>query len=136
MLVVLGRAVLVHFRKPLLGAKAVVCVAALYKLLRVVEVNLLALGLNVRSVIAADERTFVVLHARLVERGNYYVHRARHLAGLVGVLYAQYELAAVLFGEKIRVKRGAQAAYMKIPRGAGCKSGANHVLSLTTFVFL
>ena len=108
--VVLGRAVLVHLFETVFGAKAIVCVAAVQKFLRIFEIDLFALRLHVRTVIAARYRTFVIRHARFVQCGNNDIDRAFDLAGLICVFYAKDKLAAVLFGEQIGVERGAQAA--------------------------
>ena len=129
-LVVFGRAAFVKRAEPFLCAEAIVRVAALYELLRVFEIYGFALRLNVRTAVAAYDRAFVVVYARFVERGNYNVHRALYFARLVGVFYAKNKLAAVLFGEKIGIQRRAQPAYMKIARGARCKSCAYHGVSL------
>ena len=54
-----------------------------------------------------------------------------YLPLLVGVLDAQYELAALAAGIEIGVQRGAQVAQVHVARGAGGKAGSDfHVVCL------
>ena len=122
MFVVLGRAVFVDFFQTLLGAEAVISVALFDQLARVFEINFSALGLNVRTVIAADVGSFVVVESRFPERTVNNLHRSVHITLEVRVLYAQNEFTAVFTRKKPCVKRGPQAPYMQITRGTGRKS--------------
>lgn len=93
-----------------LGAEAAVRAALFDQLPRVLGVEVAALGLDIRAVIAADIRTFVIGQARLTHGLVNQIDRAGHFALLIGIFDAQNELAAVLLGEQIGIQRGAQAA--------------------------
>ena len=89
--------------KLLLGAEAVVRLARFHELLGVGQVHVLALALHVGTVIATHVGTFVPLHADAFQRAVDDVHRAGHVAALIGILDAQDELSAVRFGKQIGV---------------------------------
>ena len=110
--------------KLLLGAKARVGRAALHQLHRVGQVGVAPLGLDVGAVVAAHVRALVVFQPRLTQALVDQLHRAGHLALLVGVLDAQDELAPVLLGEQVGVEGGAQSAQVQVTRRAGCEPGA------------
>ena len=109
----------------LLGAEAIVRAALFDQLLRVGQVQVLALGLNVRAAGAADVRAFVVdqtggLHGIVND-----VNGALYLALLIGILDAQDELAAVAARPEIGIQRGAQVAQMHIAGRARRKARAD-----------
>ena len=124
-----GLALLLRLRarlvQPLLGAEAVVSAAAPDQFLRVGQVEVAPLRLDVGAVLAAHVRAFVVGKAGGGQRGVDLLHRAGNFALLVGVLDAQDELAAVAAGEQIGVKRRAQAAQVQITGRAGREAGAD-----------
>ena len=119
-----GLAVSLNF---FLGAEAAVRAALFDQLPRVLGVEVAALGLDIRAVIAADIRTFVIGQACLTHGLVNQIDRAGHFALLIGIFDAQNELAAVLLGEQIGIQRGAQAAQMQIARWAGGKPCANFI---------
>ena len=118
----------------LLGAEAVVGLALCDQLLGVGQVHVLALGLDVRAVVAADVRSLVPEEAAVAQRVVDDLRCAGHEPLLVRVLDAQDELAVVLLGEEIGIERRAQAAQVQIPGGAWRESRANvHVGRLLAF---
>ncbi len=106
----------------LLGAEAVVGLALLHQLLGVGQVHALPFALNVGAVVAADVRPLVPLHADALEGAVDHVHRPGHVPGLVRVLDAQDELAAVSLGVQVGVEGAAQVPQVHVPRGAGGES--------------
>ena len=118
------RGLLPAFIQLLARTKAIIGVPGFHQLLRIGQVQILALGLNIRPIIAANVRPLVVVQARRREAGINLFHRAGHLALLVGILNAQNKRAMVAAREQVGIKRGAQAAQVQIPRGAGRKSRA------------
>ena len=124
-----GLALLLRLRarlvQPLPGAEAVVGAAAPDQFLRIGQVEVAPLRLDVGAVLAAHVRAFVVGKAGGGQRGVDLFHRAGNFALLVGVLDAQDELAAVAAGEQIGVKRRAQAAQVQITGRAGREAGAD-----------
>ena len=89
MLVVFSVAVLVgETFEPLFRAEAVIRSAEVDEFLRVLRIDLLSLALNVRSVVTADVRTFVVDKPRLAKRTVNEFDRAFDVTVLVGVLYS------------------------------------------------
>ena len=118
------RGLLPAFIQLLARTKAIIGVPGFHQLLRIGQVQILALGLNIRPIIAANVRPLVVVQSRRREAGINLFHRAGHLALLVGILDAQNKRAMVAAREQVGIKRGAQAAQVQIPRGAGRKSRA------------
>ena len=94
---------------------------AVYGVLIIIEI--LALGLNVRAVIAAHVGAFVPVHAAALQGVVNDLGRALHKALLIGILNAEDELAAVLFGKEVIIQGGSEAAEMHEARGAGGKPG-------------
>ena len=129
--VVLGCALGVNFFKAFLVAKAVVSVAAFYELLCIFKVNLLSFALNVRTVISAHVRTFVVNKPRVFQRVVNYFDSTVNITFKVCVLDAQNKLSVILLCEKISVERGAQSSYMKVAGWRRCESCTNflHIIS-------
>ena len=65
---------------------------------------------------------FVVYYPRGLERAVNDVDSSFDVAFSVRILYAQHEIAAVLFSEEVSVKAGAQVAYMHKSRRRGRES--------------
>ncbi len=121
----------------LLGAEAVIRLALAHKLLRIGQVHILALGLDVGADRAADVGAFVPVQTRELQALVDLLGRALNQALLVGILDAQDKHAVVLLGEKIGIKRRAQPAQMQITGGAGRKTRSDRhddlLLTLLTF---
>ena len=100
----------------LLGAEAIIGVAALDELLGVGHVHQLALGLHIRPVIAADIRPLIPVDAAATERLVDDLRRAFDEALLVGILNAQNEFAAHLLGVQVVIQGRPQAAQVHISR--------------------
>ena len=101
--------------------------AGFHQLPGVFGIEIPALCLNVRAVIAADIRTLVIVKAGLVHGLVDEIHGTRNLALLIRVLNAQDELAAVLAGKQIGIKRRAEAAQVEITGRAGRKACTNYI---------
>ena len=108
----------------LLGTKARIGGTALHQLHGIGQVDATPLGLDVGAVVAAHIRALVIFQASLPQALVDQLHRAGHLAFLIGVLDAQDELAPVLLGEQVGVEGGAQSAQVQIACGAGREPGA------------
>ena len=109
----------------LLGAEAVIGMAGFDQLLCIGEIGILALGLDVGTAGAADIGTFIPVKAAGAEGIVDHFGGAFHKTLLVSILNAQDELAIVLLGEEISVKRGAHAAQVHETGGAGGETGTN-----------
>src|SRR5690606_7435448 len=94
-----------------------------------------ALGLGVGPVRAADVRALVPVHAQPAPRVQDALDRALHQAGLVRVLDAHQELAAVVTRVQPRPDGGADVAPVRVARGTGGVADADgaFVRHLTTF---
>ena len=110
-----------------LGAEAVVGVPALDQLLGIGQVHVLALGLDVGAVIAADIGAFVPVDAAAPQGIVDDLGCALDIALLVGILNAQDEFAAHLLGKQVAIQGGAQSAQVHKARGGRRKSGADLV---------
>ena len=93
-----GLAVSLYF---FLGAEAAVRAALFDQLPRVLGVEVAALGLDIRAVIAADIRTFVIGQARLTHGLVNQIDRAGHFALLIGIFDAEDEISAFMFGDQV-----------------------------------
>src|SRR5262249_25559040 len=104
--------------------------ALLHKLTHRGLVALQLLRLVVRPVRAADLGALVPVEAEPLEAVEDRLERLGDIPLLVGVVDAQDELAAVLAGEEPVEQRRADAADVKVARGAGGKTSADrHVES-------
>src|SRR6202007_344814 len=90
-----------HLFEPLRRAETTEGVAVGEQLIRVLAVDRGALALARRSVRPADVRTLVPREPRPAQRFEDRAFRGERRAHLVGVLDAQQEIAAVLFGEAV-----------------------------------
>ena len=81
--------------------------------------------LEVGTVLAADPRTFVPIEAEPSQTLHDRLDRSLDLAGLVGVLDAQDELAAVPTGEQPREQGGADVANVRVAGGTRCETGSD-----------
>ncbi len=115
--------------EPFLRAEAVVGVPLSYQLLGVFPVNprLHPLGLHIGPDASVPVRTFVIVKARFLQRAVDDIHRALHIALLIGVLDPKHENAPGMPGNQIRIQSRAKISHMHLPRGTGCKSGLNHI---------
>lgn len=109
--------------QPLLGAKAAVGVAPLYKQLGVSAVEVPPLGLDVGPHGAAQVGTLVPVEAALAQGLVDDLGGALHKALLVGVLDAQDEFSPLVPGDKPGVQGGAQVADVHIAGGGGGEAG-------------
>ena len=107
--------------KLFLGAKARISRPAFHQLHSIGQVQVAALRLDVRAIIAAHIRPFVVIQAGLAKAFVDQLHRALDLAFLIGVLNA-----AVFPGEQVRIQGGTKAAKVQIARRAWGEAGADH----------
>ena len=96
--------------------EGVVGPAVAYQLVGILAVHGLAVALAVGAVGAADMHAFVKLYAQPVEGLDDVLFGTRHEACLVGVLDAQYHLAAVLAREEVVVEGCAHAPDVQWPR--------------------
>ena len=119
-----------------LVAEAVIGVAALHEALGVGEIGVAPLGLDVGTDRAADVGAFVVVKTAVAQRFINDLDRALYLAGLVGVLDAEQELAVRVAGDAPGVERRAQIAHVHIPRGARRETGADLAARDALFHFL
>ena len=81
----------------LFGAEAIIGGSFFHKLLGIRQINIFALRLDIRTVIAANIRAFVPIHAAVAQRAVNDLRRAFDIALLIGILDAQDELSAHLF---------------------------------------
>ena len=89
MLVVFSVAVFIRKRfEPFFRAETVIRPAEFDKLFGVFMINFLPFALNVRSVISADVRSFVVNKPRTLKRTVNKLYRAFNVALLIGILYS------------------------------------------------
>ena len=107
----------------LLGAKAPIGMARGDELLRIGQVQGLALALDIGTVIPADIRAFIPIHAHVLQGAVDQLRGPFHKAALVRVLDAQQKLTPVLAGEQVSIQAAAQVADMHIPRGRGGETG-------------
>ena len=97
-------------------------IARLDKLLRIGQVQILALRLDVRADRAAHVRAFVPVHAAAAQRVVNDLRRAFHKTHLIRVLNAQDEFTPVLPGKQIPIQCRAQSAQMHKARRRRRKS--------------
>ena len=119
-----------------LVAEAVIGVAALHEALGVGKIGVAPLGLHIRADRTADVGAFVVVKTAVAQRFINDLDRALYLAGLVGVLNAEQELAVRVAGDAPGVERRAQIAHVHIPRGARREAGAYLAVRDALFHFL
>ena len=113
--------------QPLLGAEAVVGFALGDELLGILLEHAHPLALDIGAHRAADVRAFVPVQARFAQGVIDDVHRAFHIAALIGILDAEDEGAVRVLGHQVGVQRGAQVANVHIAGGRGGKTGADFV---------
>ncbi len=99
-----------------------VCLARIEQLFHVSLVDVAAFALSVRAVIASERYTFVKLDAEPSERFDYVFFGSGNETVGVGVLNAEYQIAAVLTGKQIVVQCGAYSTDMQGPRRAWCEA--------------
>ena len=119
-----------------LVAEAIIGVAALHEALGVGKIGVAPLGLHIRADRTADVGAFVVVKTAVAQRFINDLDRALYLAGLVGVLNAEQELAVRVAGDAPGVERRAQIAHVHIPRGARREAGAYLAARDALFHFL
>ena len=113
MLIVGMHAVLVREAfKALFRAEAIVCSAEFNEFFGVFFVYIHTLGLNVRSIACVLVRSFVIGDAGGFKRAINHINCALNLALLVGILYAENKLSAVLARKKKCIESRAQIADM------------------------
>ena len=118
-----------------LGAEAAIGAALFDQLPSVLGVEVAALSLDIRTIFAADVRTFIIGQPGLAHGLINQIDCAGNFALLVGILNAEDELAAVLFGEQVGIQGSAQTAEMQISRRAGRKSRTNFIRhSISSFL--
>ena len=122
-----------HGLKALRGAVAVVGAPLLNELLGGVFIELQALRLVVRPIVAADIGAFVPVQLQPAQGIKDVLLRPLHLAGDVGVLDADDELAAVATGEEPVKQSRADIAHVGIAGGAGGKADSNGFFHCLTF---
>ena len=110
--------------------------AALHEALGVGKIGVAPLGLHIRADRTADVGAFVVVKTAVAQRFINDLDRALYLAGLVGVLNAEQELAVRVAGDAPGVERRAQVAHVHIPRGARREAGAYFAARDALFHFL
>ena len=115
------------------GTETIMRAAQFYQFMRVFGIQRLALRLNVRTVIAADVRPFVPVHADSFQRvvNDFFGTLDKTL--LVRIFNTENEVAAVGFGDEILVQCGSQVADVHIAGRAGGKSGSYFHNSTTYF---
>ena len=99
-----------------------VCLALVEQLAHVLLVYVAALALAVWAVVASEGHAFVELDAEPAERLYDIFLCAGHEPAGVCVFDSEHEVAAPLAGKHVVVKRGAYAADVQGPRGAGRES--------------
>ena len=87
-------------------------------------INSFALGLNIRSVIAADVRSFVPVHPNPFECGINDIRSALNIAFLVGIFNTEDKISARCLGYQILIERRSQVADVHISGRAGRESGS------------
>ena len=85
----------------LLGAKAGIGVSGFYQLEGIGQIHVLALGLDIGAVFAADIRAFIIIQSCRAQRIINQLHSARHFTLLISVFNAKDELAPVFTGKQI-----------------------------------
>ena len=85
----------------LLGAKAGIGVSGFYQLEGIGQIHILALGLDIGAVFAADIRAFIIIQSCRAQRIINQLHSARHFTLLISVFNAKDELAPVFTGKQI-----------------------------------
>ena len=109
----------------LLVAEAAIGMSARDQTLGILLIEAATLGLDIRTDGAADIWTFVVLQAALRHGLIDHIDSALNETALIGVLNPKDKLAAVMAGNQIRIKRGAQIADVHVARGARRKTRAH-----------
>ena len=111
-------------RQPLCRAEAAERLAGGEEPVRVAPVEGLAFALPVRTALAADVRPLVPVEAQPPQRGKDPRFRSAGAAGLIGVLDAQHELAAVALRQGAVEECHVGRAHMGISGGTGRDAGA------------
>ena len=92
-----ARRILVQLLQTLFGAEAVICLAHLDKLVRIDLVKLLALALNIRTVVAADNRALIIGKACDLQRGKNDVGGTFDQTLTVCIFNAQNKIAVIVY---------------------------------------
>ena len=111
--------------QPLLRAEAVVSLALRHQLLGILLEHAHPLALHIGAHRAADVRALVPQQAGLPHGVVNDVHRALHIAALVGIFNAEDECAILVLGHQVGVQSSAQVAHMHITRRRGGKTGTD-----------
>ena len=104
-----------------------VCFVGIEQLLHIFFVDVLALALAVRAVIAAEGNAFVEFDAEPCQRLDDIFFGTGHKALAVSIFDAENQFAAMLFGEQIIVEAGANPADMQRTRRRRCKTNTNFI---------
>ena len=116
---------LAHCLQLFRGAEAVVGAAVFHHLRGIAAVDLGALRLDVGAVPAVTVGAFVILDAGPLQAVHQLLHRPFHQAGLVGILDAQNELPAMLFGVEVTIQCRTQPPHVQVAGGAGSETGSD-----------
>ncbi|MNI13791.1 hypothetical protein D3C73_670280 [compost metagenome] len=119
-----GALAFAHLLKPLGRAEAAEGMALVEQVLCERLVHVLALGLAVRTVGAADIRAFRPFQARPFQRIQNPLLEFERRAGGIGILDAQDELAAILLGKEVVEKGDIGGADMRLAGGRGSDADA------------
>ena len=105
------------------------------ELLGIFFINVHALALNVRRDVSAVMRSFVGNNLRGGKRLFYKLDGVGNVAGAVGILNPQNEIAALRLRKQIGVKCRAQVANVHVTRRARRKSRSNSLQNISSKIF-
>ncbi len=114
-----------HLLEPFRRAEALEGVTRREQLLRILAIDARAFALTVRAVRTADVGAFVPRQPAPAQRLEDRALALGRAAGVVGILDAQHELAAVLAGETIVDQRDVRRANVRIAGRRRRDAGAN-----------
>ena len=98
------------------GVEGDVCLAVVQQLLHIFLIDVAALALTVGTLVATKRHTLVKLDAQPLETLNDIFLCPRHEARRVGILDAEYQVAAMLAGKQIIIQCSTHAANMQRTR--------------------
>jgi hypothetical protein len=113
----------------LLRVEGIVGRARVHQFLGVLAIEITALGLPVRAVVAPHLRPLVVRKPRPRQRVDDVRFRVFHVALLIGVFNPQQKFPVVLAGNEIVVERRPEASNVEKPRRTGSKADADRAVS-------
>jgi hypothetical protein len=97
------------------GVEGNVCLAGIEQLLHILLIDVAALALTVRSLVATKGDALVELNAEPLETLDDILLGARHETVRVSILDTEYQVAAMLLGKQVIIQCGTHTANMQSP---------------------